>query len=308
MIDRWTEPHSDELTHNKGTRGYPMLETERQDTTEMLDESQVQVDVNKCSAGVRGLQDASAGANRKITPSLRPQSWQQKISAIEWLSRSIVHDLRNPLGAIYTAAEMLIEVDTGATQVKRLATNIYRAAIRMRALLADLNSVARGDTPTVEICDIGEIIAAASDAASATTKNHSVKIVLEISARIELALIRSRMERVFFNLIANSLEAMPTGGKLHIVCREASRYAVIEIEDTGPGIPRGIRDRLFEPFVTAGKQGGLGLGLALSRQTVFNHGGDIWNEPATGARFVIRLPLNRPRSSIETLTGTSYAR
>jgi signal transduction histidine kinase len=74
---------------------------------------------------------------------------------------------------------------------------------------------------------------------------------------------------------------------------------LIELEDTRPGIPRGIRDRLFEPFVTAGKQDGLGLGLALSRQTVFNHGGDIWTEPATGARFVIRLPLNRARSSIE---------
>jgi signal transduction histidine kinase len=72
---------------------------------------------------------------------------------------------------------------------------------------------------------------------------------------------------------------------------------LIELEDTGPGIPRGIRDRLFEPFVTAGKQDGLGLGLALSRQTVLNHGGNIWTEPAAGARFVIRLPLNRPRSS-----------
>jgi signal transduction histidine kinase len=64
------------------------------------------------------------------------------------------------------------------------------------------------------------------------------------------------------------------------------------MEDTGPGIPDEIRDRLFEPFVTAGKQDGLGLGLALSRQAVLDHGGDIWTEPASGARFVIRLPLN----------------
>jgi K+-sensing histidine kinase KdpD len=66
---------------------------------------------------------------------------------------------------------------------------------------------------------------------------------------------------------------------------------LIELEVMGPGIPRGNRDRLFQPFVTAGKQDG--LGLALSRQTVLNHGGDIWSEPATGARFVMRLPLNR---------------
>jgi signal transduction histidine kinase len=186
-----------------------------------------------------------------------------------------------------------MDLDAGPTQVKRLATNIYRAAGRMRELLADLNSVARGNRSTAEMCDIGDVIATASDAASAATQNYSVQILLEVPEGIELALIRPRMERVFFNLIANALEVMPTGGKLRIVARKAGNYVLIELEDTGPGIPRGISDRLFEPFVTAGKQDGLGLGLALSRQTVRNHGGDICTEPATGARFVIRLPLNR---------------
>jgi signal transduction histidine kinase len=105
------------------------------------------------------------------------------------------------------------------------------------------------------------------------------------------------MQSVFFNLIANALEAMPSGGRLHIAARETRHWVLIQMEDTGPGIPHKIRDRLFEPFVTAGKQDGLGLGLALSRQTVLNHGGDIWTEPASGARFVIRLPLKRVRSS-----------
>src|SRR5260370_25687160 len=67
---------------------------------------------------------------------------------------------------------------------------------------------------------------------------------------------------------------------------------MVVIEDTGPGIPHEIRDKVFEPFVTAGKENGLGLGLAFSRQAVLDHGGDMWIEPAAGARFVIRLPLN----------------
>jgi signal transduction histidine kinase len=166
----------------------------------------------------------------------------------------------------------------------------------MRELLADINTVARGNRQPAEICDIGEVIAAASEAASATTKSHNVQILLEVPQGIELPLIRSRMERVCFNLIANAFEAMPNGRKLHIVCRKVNGHVLIELEDTGPGIPRRIRDRLFEPFVTAGKQDGLGLGLALSRQTVLSHGGDIWTEAAMGARFVIRLPLNRARS------------
>jgi signal transduction histidine kinase len=230
------------------------------------------------------------------TLSPRSERWREDVSGIEWLSTSIIHDLRNPLGSIYAAAEMLIDLDSGPTQVKRLATNIYRAAGRMRELLADLNSVARGNRSSAEMCDICHVIAAASEAASTATENHSVRILLDVPEPIELPLIRSRMERVFINLIANALEAMPSGGKLRIVARKAGIFVLIELEDTGPGIPRGIRDHLFEPFVTAGKQDGLGLGLALSRQTVLDHGGDIWTEPATGARFVIRLPLQSQTS------------
>ncbi len=61
-------------------------------------------------------------------------------------------------------------------------------------------------------------------------------------------------------------------GRLNIVCRRAHGYVLIELDETGPGIPQDIRNRLFEPFVTAGKQDGLGLGLAISRQTVCGHG------------------------------------
>jgi K+-sensing histidine kinase KdpD len=105
------------------------------------------------------------------------------------------------------------------------------------------------------------------------------------------------------------LEARPSGGQIHIRAKTAGDYVLVEIEDTGPGIPPGIRDRLFEPFVTVGKRDGLGLGLTLARQTVLDHGGDMWAESAAGARFVTRLPLNRhPRySDARILRGTVAA-
>jgi signal transduction histidine kinase len=231
---------------------------------------------------------------------LRAESQPEGASAVEWLSTSIVHDLRNPLATIYAAAETLVDLHSAPIQVKRLAANIYDAADRMRKLLADLNGDLGGHPSRAEICNIRDIIAAACEAVSGTKDDHRVQIQIQIPDCIELPLKRSRMERVFFNLIANALEAMPAGGKLRILGRKAGNWALIEVEDTGPGIPLEIRDRLFEPFVTAGKQGGFGLGLALSRQTLLNHGGDIWTEPAAGARFIIRLPLSRaghPRES-----------
>src|ERR1700689_4504375 len=102
----------------------------RPDTTGMPDKLQVKVHVSKCHAGVWRLKQTWVRAIRMITLSLRSKRGQEHLSAVEWLSPSIVHDLRNPLGAIYAAAEMSLDVDAEPTQVNRLATNIYRAAGR----------------------------------------------------------------------------------------------------------------------------------------------------------------------------------
>ena len=219
-------------------------------------------------------------------------SRSERIST-QWLSASIVHDLRNPLGTVIAGAEMLMELDLAPAQVKRLAANVLGAAGRMRDLVADLACASRGSKSTAEICKLRDVIAAASDVASPVAEKQSVRILNNVTSGIEIPMARSRMERVFFNLIANALEAMPHGGEIRIGARKTDNCVWIEVEDTGPGIPLGIRDRLFEPFVTAGKDRGLGLGLALSRQTVRDHGGDMWTEPAAGARFVISMPLNR---------------
>ena len=213
-------------------------------------------------------------------------------SETSWLSASILHDLRNPIGTIYAGAEMLMTLETTPNQVKRLPANMHRAAGRIRELLIDLASATYGNRSTPEICGIREIIAAASDAAAAAMDNQRVQILLDVPGQIKLPVARSRMKLVFFNLITNALEAMPGGGEVRIGATRNRDYVLVAIEDTGPGIPHEIRDKVFEPFVTAGKENGLGLGLAFSRQAVLDHGGDMWIEPAAGTRFVIRFPLN----------------
>jgi K+-sensing histidine kinase KdpD len=223
----------------------------------------------------------------------RAGNTSESMDSLNWLSSGIVHDLRNPVATIYAGTEMLMNADTAPTEVKRLAANLYRAAGRMRDLLADVCCATFGNVSTTEICEIREVIVAASDAASAGTENRSVQVLLDVPGGIELRMARSRLERVFFNVITNALEAMPGGGEIRIRARKDGNYVLIETEDTGSGIPREIRDRLFEPFVTAGKANGLGLGLALSRRAVLDHGGDMWAEPAAGARFVMCFPLKK---------------
>src|ERR1700726_2640627 len=214
-------------------------------------------------------------------------------SEASWLFGSIPPALRNPGGTIYAGAERLMTPEPPPNQVKRLAANIHRAAGRMRELLLDLASATYGNRSTPEIRNIREIIAAASEAAAAAMDNQRVQILLDVPGQIKLPLARSRMKLMFFNLITNALEAMPGGGEVRIGATRNRDYVLVAIEDTGPGIPHEIRDKVFEPFVTAGKENGLGLGLAFARQAVLDHGGDMWIEPAAGARFVIRLPLDR---------------
>jgi len=217
---------------------------------------------------------------------------QERISTIGRLSGSIVHDLRNPLAAIYGGSEMLVDADLPPAHVKRLAANIYRASRRIQELLQDLLNVSRGKTQAPEVCRLREVASAACESLAAAADSQGVAIVLEIPPEIEVPLERNRMERAFVNLIGNALEAMPEGGQVRLAARLEKGAALVEVADNGPGIAAEIRNQLFQPFVSAGKRNGLGLGLALTRQTVLEHGGDLWveSEPGSGAKFLFRLP------------------
>ena len=217
---------------------------------------------------------------------------QERISTIGRLSGSIVHDLRNPLAAIYGGAEMLVDTDLPPAHVKRLAGNIYRASRRIQELLQDLLNVSRGKRSAPEPCRLREVAAAACESLASTAESHRATLIVEIAPEIELPLERSRMERAFVNLIGNAIEAMPEGGQVRITSQIDAGSVVVHVDDTGPGVAPEIRGKLFQPFVTAGKRNGLGLGLALTRQTVLEHGGDLWvgTAPGGGARFSLRLP------------------
>lgn len=217
---------------------------------------------------------------------------RERISTIGQLSSSIVHDLRNPLASIYGGAEMMMDGDLSPAQLQRLAGNIYRSSRVINEMLQELVDVSRGRIHPPETCHLSEIVGAAVDVLAPVACEHGVAIQVAVDPAIELPLERARMERVFLNLISNGIEAMPSGGEISISARQNGDGILIEVRDTGPGVPEAVRARLFQPFVTSGKNG-LGLGLALSRQTLLDHGGDLWveNKATGGARFYLRLPV-----------------
>ncbi|MBM3738833.1 MAG: HAMP domain-containing histidine kinase [Acidobacteria bacterium] len=216
---------------------------------------------------------------------------QERISTIGRMASSIVHDLRNPLAAIYGGAEMMVDTDLSPAQVKRVAANIYKSSRRIQEMLQDLLQVTRGKSGIREVCQLYDVVAAAVEANHDVAAGHGVKIETSIPDGIELSLERARVERVFLNLIGNAIEMMEGGGEIRIAAREQEGSVEIDVSDTGPGIAPEIRDRLFQPFASFGKRNGLGLGLALSRQSILDHGGDMWvTGSGPGANFRIRLP------------------
>ena len=225
---------------------------------------------------------------------------QERITTIGRLSTSIVHDLRNPLAAIYAGAEMLFDAKLATEQVQRLARNIYRASRSIQDMLQQLLNVARGRTGSAELCSLKEVVAGAWSAVAVEAESRNVEFKLELPEDLELMMERPRMERAFLNLLQNAVQAMPTGGNVTVRSEIRAGEVLVSVTDTGPGIRPELRSRLFQPFVT-GRKNGLGLGLALSRQTIWDHGGDIWVDfDGPGARFWLRIPLSQPvRSTLE---------
>ncbi len=222
-------------------------------------------------------------------PRAATESVTNGIAMTGWLAATMIHDFRNPLGTIRSVSEILLDGDVNAAQLKRLAGNMHNAATRMQELLTDLTDSLRGNLAPPEIASLREIVIAACQKAHAES-HQNIRVFVDVPVRLRLLLRPSSIQRVFVNLMHNSFQAMPKGGEITIVARRSGDHVRIDLHDSGPGIPSSIRDRLFQPFATAGKPLGLGLGLALARQTVLSHGGSMWLAAGQGAHFVISLP------------------
>jgi signal transduction histidine kinase len=226
---------------------------------------------------------------------------QEQMNTIARLGTSLVHDLRNPLAAIYGGAEMLVDGNVPPEQTHRIATTIHRASERVQALLRDLVNVSRGERGEPELCRLRDLIDAAVD----STGGPNSRIVVEVAVDpgLEVLVHPTRTERVFANLLSNATDAMPDGGRVFIEQRSSDEYVDILLRDTGPGIPADLRNKVLRPFVT-GKRSGLGLGLALSRQTMTDAGGDLFlvETGQRGACFCVRFPkVSAPVSGVQKL-------
>ncbi len=209
------------------------------------------------------------------------------------LAMSVVHDLRNPLAAVYIGAEMLNQPGLSESEIRKLARNVHGAAQRIQQLLQDYVDLCRSAARRAHAFDLCDVVSEAVEAIAGLAEAQGVVVEQTVPRFYLIVANDSQVRSVLSNLLTNALDAMPEGGSIFISAVAEERSLVIRIADTGPGIAPQIRDHLFEPFVTYGKPKGWGLGLSSARRIVAENGGAMWLESSSesGTCFAFTLPL-----------------
>ncbi len=218
----------------------------------------------------------------------------ERLTAVGRMASGIIHDLRSPLAAISTAAELFATRELPAENRQMLAENQLKAARRMATMLRDLLEFARGRYAlNLERHELAPLIQAVARETVSSASTPGLAVDIQVPPGIYVRVDRERLRRLFVNLLVNSVQAMPGGGTITIRAASTGRSVRINVADTGAGIPSQLRDRLFEPFVSHGKEGGTGLGLAVASSIAEGHGGSLTLASAVGqpADFCVELPL-----------------
>jgi two-component system sensor histidine kinase KdpD len=228
------------------------------------------------------------------------------------LLNAVSHDLRTPLSSIIASAGSLQQTDVKWTDEERLgfAAAIEHEAQRLNRLVGNLLDLSRIESgslrPEKGWYDLGALVGEIVGRLQPVTAKHEVAVyVSEDLPPISLDYIE--IDEVLTNLIENATKYAPPGSAIEISARRREGGEVlVEVADSGPGVPPDALNRIFDPFyrVAGSKAHGTGLGLAVARGLVEAHGGRIWaeNRPEGGARFSFTLPLTGAEETASVVT------
>ena len=227
---------------------------------------------------------------------------------------SVSHELRTPLTSIRGYLELVREDTSLGEEQQRMLGIVERNADRLLGLVTDLLFIAEVDAGKLTIernpVELADVAAESVETAGPRARAAGIKLQLDAEQELVVAGDHSRLAQVLDNLISNAIKFTPVGGRVDVRVFRADGAAVIEVSDTGVGIPEEDRPHLFERFyradsATAAAVQGTGLGLAIVGAITESHGGTVAVQSGEreGATFVVRLPL-----SVRELRTASVAR
>ncbi|HET7826893.1 MAG TPA: GAF domain-containing protein [Anaeromyxobacter sp.] len=229
---------------------------------------------------------------------------RERLAALGELSAVVAHEVRNPLGVIFNSLGSLRRLVRPTGDAKLLLDIVGEEADRLNRIVGDLLDFARPSTPQLQPERIDAVADEAVGAALAQ-KPAAIEVVRELDPGLPPVPVDARLVRqAVLNVAVNAVQAMPRGGRLTLRTRRAGEAVVVEIQDTGAGIPDEVSARIFEPFFTT-KASGTGLGLAVVKRIVEGHGGavSVRNEPGAGAVFALSFPIAAGRVEKDPALG-----
>jgi signal transduction histidine kinase len=257
---------------------------------------------------------------------------REKMASVGQLVAGVAHELNNPIGFVasnvatledfagrlrtmvdaYRAAELApsererldaqwrdLKVDYALRYLDPMIQGIKEGAERTRKIVRDLRVFARTGDDVWQAVDLHEELES-----SLTLLNHLLKDRVTVHRKFgevpAVECVRSQIDQVFLNVLANAAQAIAGPGAITIETRCEDGSAVVAVSDTGPGIAPDVLGRVFDPFFTTKPVGeGTGLGLSISYEIVKKHGGEITaaSAPGQGATFTLRVPVARRSAS-----------
>lgn len=218
-----------------------------------------------------------------------------RLAAVGELVAGVAHEVNNPLSSISAFAQLLLR-DGGLTATQRDSIEVIRSeTLRASQVVKDLLAFARRSEPQREPLDLNGVISRTLRLRGYQLVSNKIAVETDLSPDLPAVVGDGRqLQQVCLNLVTNAIQAMSTlgGGTLFISTRFEAPHVVLDMRDTGPGIPEAARAHIFEPFFTTKGEGeGTGLGLSVSYGIVTAHGGKIELAATSGAGTTLRVTL-----------------
>jgi PAS domain S-box-containing protein len=224
----------------------------------------------------------------------------EQLTGIGQMAANVAHEIRNPLIAVGGFARQLHE-DMDPDDPRREHTRIILEEVtRLEQILREQLTLERHLQPVMRPVDINQILRDVRKLLSHGLLSSQTQLVGDLQDGLPVTMgDANQLKQAFLNIIGNAIQSMEDGGTVTVTSAQTGDDIVVRISDTGPGIPSDVMSKLFVPFFTTRKSGS-GLGLAVTRRIVENHGGEITaeSEPGKGTSFTVRLPIIRSTAEL----------
>lgn len=221
---------------------------------------------------------------------------KERLSLVGQMASSIVHDFRGPLTAISVGLGMLKNDGLPLRKRQELLQQVEAAMQRMNVMMQELLDYSRGEIQLAfSRVPIGSFVHDIAKVMQPYLESKGITFRVVCEYHGEAVVDCDRLHRALLDIIHNAEDATSSGGTITLSVRAEDEMVRFSIQDTGRGIPDEIKANIFEPFVTMGKAKGTGLGLAVVKKIVDQHGGNVWFESVQdiGTAFYVDVPMER---------------